>query len=213
MKYAITISDMTDAEYRQVIEFVSSMKFGGRPVQLVGTGEIGAAEHITTAQVTQAVANVAPALTGTTGERDDNGVPYNPEFHSAAKTKIKGGSWKLKKGGDRNAADAYAAQFTGKSTQPSVITPTVPAHPGIAPVTTFAPPPPPPVLGFPAGPAPVDYNTFFEFASGLMTSGKLSMDNLAQLNAVCGVADASAYQTNDAARAAAYQHLKAQFPN
>lgn len=46
-----------------------------------------------------------------TDELDSVGVPYNPEFHTANKSMKNDGTWKLKKGVDKAAAETYTAQY------------------------------------------------------------------------------------------------------
>lgn len=59
--------------------------------------------------------NTASAVTSTPdddGEVDANGVPWNEEFHAATKNKNNDGTWKKRKGVDKDALDAYEKKFS-----------------------------------------------------------------------------------------------------
>jgi hypothetical protein len=51
-------------------------------------------------------------------ELDKRGVPWSADHHAATKTQKKDGSWKAKKGGDKEALKAYEAQYIGTPSAP-----------------------------------------------------------------------------------------------
>ena len=61
---------------------------------------------------------VTPVAPVTDGELDDEGVPWNEEFHAKTKTTVNsinipnGKAWRLKRGVDKDAAEVYRQQFT-----------------------------------------------------------------------------------------------------
>lgn len=59
-----------------------------------------------------------PAAETATGELDDEGVPWNADFHASSKSQVNsinvpnGKAWRLKRGVDKDAAAEYKKQFT-----------------------------------------------------------------------------------------------------
>lgn len=98
-----------------------------------------------------------PAVETATGELDDEGVPWNPDFHASSRSQVNsmnvpnGKAWRLKRGVDKDAAAEYKKQFTGtidntpgsfsgtvSNTPPGTVTPaTVPGGvPGVTPAVS-----------------------------------------------------------------------------
>lgn len=85
---------------------------------------------------------------------DARGVPYDPRFYAATRGTNNDGSWKKRKGVDKDAVAAYEAQFThrpGMTTSAADFEAAAPtASPVQAPaVTAPTSPPPPPVAAMP----------------------------------------------------------------
>lgn len=140
-----------------------------------------------------AAAAVASRATVSTGELDDTGVPWHPEYHASTKTKTVKGQWSLKKGVDKEAAERWRA-----------------AHAKSAPVAAA------PAMQMPAAPTPPagaghfapDYGTWYTAFQQAMQSGRITEAVMNHINTTAGVPDASHYATNDNARAVSYPMLR-----
>lgn len=159
-----------------------------------------------------AAAAVASRATVSTGELDDTGVPWHPEYHASTKTKTVKGQWSLKKGVDREAAERWRAAHAKSATTPNVPSTTLTVAqlppqthamqmPG-APGAVAAPQPPAPTL------TPVDYGTWYTAFQQAMQTGRVTEAVVNHINATAGVPDASHYATNDNARAISYPMLR-----
>ena len=76
-------------------------------------------------------------------EVDSNGVPWNAEFHATTKGTNNDGTWKKKRGVDKDAVLAYESQFTSVETPPAttapVVVPTVESPPVVVPTVETPP--------------------------------------------------------------------------
>ncbi len=120
---------------------------------------------------------------------DAAGVVWHPEHHSSAQTKTKNGKWVRKKGGNKEAATAYEAQFSDHS----LPAPTMPGLPG---------------LTIPTAPD-VDYDTqLLPLWQQMATANTLPMDAIDQILANHGVhGDYVQIQTNAEIRSQIYTLL------
>lgn len=78
-----------------------------------------------------------------TGDLDTDGLPWNEEFHASTKGQNNDGTWKLKRGCDKEAFEAWKAEYlAGGDTEPVVsvapAAPVTPAAPSV-PTTPTAP--------------------------------------------------------------------------
>lgn len=167
------------------------------------------------------------------GELDSAGIPWNADVHANTKTKTDDGRWRARRGVDKAALAAYNAQFAGQARptpawtpppqQPSTVqtqpvagvTPDVAAfafaaQPGPAYGTAFAPPAAPaPVAPQPEHPQAIDYEQhWYPMFAKLFQSGKLTTENMEQINALAGVADPNTYVTDARARAISFQYFQ-----
>ena len=76
---------------------------------------------------------------------NDAGIPWSAEFHASTQKQNNDGSWKARKGVDKEALKAYEAQFFNAvsetaTTPPASSTPATPPAPPKKPVTPPAPP-------------------------------------------------------------------------
>lgn len=72
-----------------------------------------------------------------TGDLDTDGLPWNEEFHASTKGQNNDGTWKLKRGCDKEAFEAWKAEYlAGSDTAPAA--PVIPAAP-TAPSVPVAP--------------------------------------------------------------------------
>lgn len=111
------------------------------------------AEAKAKAAAQQQQAPQTPAAGGDTppaNDVDKDGVPWDARIHSAGKTKVKAGTWKLKKGVDKALVEQVTAellaQTAGANTPPATETAAPPAAntPAPAPAPSQAPVTPPP---------------------------------------------------------------------
>jgi len=90
---------------------------------------------------------------------DAAGLPWDARIHSSSKERIANGTWKIKRGVDRNLVAQFQAEYLGKSPTPisePTVTPKVEVTDNVPP----PPPPPPPPFQLPsdtAGTAPATY--------------------------------------------------------
>lgn len=174
MKYAIIISEMTEAELSAVSNWLD-----GRGAQVEpSTSMTGIAAKVATAFGAPAGASAqdpfaAPAGLSPAGptpppppfaapagapEVDARGIPHNAQFHADSKRQNANGSWARRKGVDKDACEAWEASFARTApTPPAGQQPTPPAAP--QPTTQeinakFAPGLPPQGQTIPAPSAP-----------------------------------------------------------
>lgn len=112
---------------------------------------------------TDSGATAAPAASGV--DVDSAGLPYDVRIHSAGKSKIANGTWKLKKGVDKALVDQVNAQNKQLLATPLPTTaPTLPAGAAALPSLPAALPTLPPVLPIPAAEIVVtDYPSFAQY--------------------------------------------------
>lgn len=128
-------------------------------------------------------ATAAPAASGV--ELDSAGLPYDVRIHSAGKSKIADGTWKLKKGVDKGLVaqvNAQNKQLLGQAlpaaTPDAAVLPTLPTLPaGAAALPTL-----PPVVAVPDATAEIvvtDYPSFAQFvAQQVVKHGQKATDEL-----------------------------------
>lgn len=114
-------------------------------------------------------ATQAPALSD---EVDSSGLPYDARIHNDGKTKKVDGTWKIKKGLDRNYAATVEAELRSRLQTRVAAAPTSPS--------TGAPPPPP-NLQAPASTG-MGFKDFLKKVMTLVTAGTLTQD---QVNKCC----------------------------
>lgn len=88
---------------------------------------------------------------------NDAGIPWSAEFHASTQKQNNDGSWKARKGVDKEALKAYEAQFlnTGSETSDVPPAPSTPATPP-APPSANTPPNPPSTPATPPAPPKAD---------------------------------------------------------
>lgn len=139
-------------------------------------------------------ATAAPAASGV--ELDSAGLPYDVRIHSAGKSKIADGTWKLKKGVDKGLVaqvNAQNKQLLGQAlpaaTPDTAALPTLPTLPaGAAALPTL-----PPVVAVPDATAEIvvtDYPSFAQFvAQQVVKHGQKATDELNRGLAHYGLVD------------------------
>lgn len=133
---------------------------------------------------------------------DDDGMPYNADFHSDPPTMTAKGLWRAKRGKTAEADAARAAFKAGGGNVEAPVITTVPAMtlPGM---TTDLPAP---------APAPVSITKLAEKIGGMMRRGVIDAPTVSGMyTSVTKASDAAAamqvFNTNETARAALYSQL------
>lgn len=152
------------------------------------------------------------APTSSNQEVDVEGLPWDERIHSNGRTKVKNGTWKVKKGLDENVLYQVRQELKARYSQP--LTQTIPAVVPQAPVTPALPtnvtpitPAPvqapvvaPPIPTFSAGHTLDSFKNNFAMVVGtLITQGKLTQEYVNQLKAYWGVGEI--WQASDAHKA------------
>jgi len=142
---------------------------------------------------------------------DAAGVPYNPMFHSDAKTKTDKGLWRARRNmtaEQKAAAEQFAASFKAPAYQPQQPAGNQWPLQQPAPEAYHQPAPPPPHQPQ-AGPRPVDYGTWYKLWASLHQDGRghLNNDLVAEMNHTAGVPNTAQYVHNDGARAISYDYM------
>jgi hypothetical protein len=127
-------------------------------------------------------------ITGTeVPEVDANGMPWDPDIHAATKSKKADGTWVARRGKSEEAAAALAAfKAGGAGVEPPADVPPAAEEPTAAPVTGM-PNASAPVAGMPTATAPADMpppvtnEQMIENVTRLMSSGKLSQEDYAEI--------------------------------
>ncbi len=174
----LSFSELSAHEAIELTECYKAMKSGQTPD--------------TVAAVTEEP-TVTETVTPVSDDVDANGVKWMDEFHSSNKTKKADGTWKLKKGYNKAAYEAF---LNGD-------TPSVPVAP-VAPEPMMQPPVP-----NPAAPAVaiIDYNSFATLFSNLYQQGKITDVEINRIYAETATSDPAEYVTDDAKRQKAYELL------
>lgn len=116
MSRTITLTmEVTDEEGQAIFD-----KFMQEASAVVHTGTTAptVAENNTVTNVTPKGGEVP------TGETDERGVVWHPDFHASTKTMTKKGAWKKKKGADDKALEAYEKGFTQSASPMANMQPT-----------------------------------------------------------------------------------------
>lgn len=219
MMRSITFNDLSHDELTYLSRAYENMKKGS-------DAEWDAAEPKSSAitiEQAQVVANQptppqqsgipAPAL-DRANEIDATGVPYNAQFHASSKAKTAKGEWRLKKGVDKDAAEAWKNQHARGNTAGSVqdnvpVAPQPPSAPQMN--QTYAPPAAPVAPQVPLPQEPVqapDYGTWHQLFTQLWQTGRLTQQHVEQMNSQANVPDASQYVSNDQARGISYLYMQ-----
>lgn len=211
----VSFGGLTVDQARRLTDLYESLIGAGTPVSYAATEYDTARELVeqppvtilTTAQAQDIAAGrpVAPVAQTVATSFDQTGVPYNPDYHTSTRAITVKGEWKLRKGVNKDAAEAWRRQHAGKGTvQASAPSPTPPAAPAVAQqVMPSAPNPTPPAATY----AP-DYGTWYGTFGAAHASGKMTEAVLNQINAAAGVPDASHYASNEHARAVSFPMLQ-----
>jgi len=143
----------------------------------------------------QSAPQAVPASPQAATAVDNYGVPYHADLHQPGKIKADG-SWHPRKG-QKEAADAWAAEHANAAAQPQA------GFPGFAQQQQ---------AGFPgfAPQAPVvDYAEFSRLSNALMNVGRLTVDMAMRMCSEAGIINPAELATNDIARSAIYAKLAA----
>lgn len=112
--------------------------------------------------------DIPPPPAGPGGaETDSAGYPWDERIHPSSRERVKGGTWKLKRGIDKGVVALVQAELRQGM---RVDTPPPPAAPEA--VATIAPPPP----AAPAAPAPggLDFAGMLQRVTGAVTAGTMT---------------------------------------
>lgn len=166
-------------------------------------------------QVNQSAAPAAaPAGQTANPDVDAFGVPWNPAIHTSTRNRIQSGAWKLKKGVDKAAAQAWIArhqrqpgaqadaqsQMTAPAGAPTP--PAAPMPPLTAAANLPAAPmnmPPLPTAGEVVYPDP-GYGAWYEKFMALYQAGRLLAGTMEEMMRQGGVANVGEYENNARAR-------------
>lgn len=204
---AVTFEDLSPDQVRAMVDFYEKMKSAPHTAAPpITIGELATPEAVARLNELQVPTVQAAPQSAGPGELDQDGVPYNPQFHSSSKRMTAKGQWALRKGVDKDAAAAWAK--TSRTAQPA--SPTVQTAPTIAnpmtgqhvPMTGV--PTLPPVQ---AAPPAVDYETFADLYGKLAQEGKLTRPVIDDINARIGISASSEYYHDAGKRSAGYQEL------
>lgn len=202
---SVSFGGLTVEQARRLTDLYESLIGTGAPVSYAAT-EYDAARELVEQPTAHAPASVAAPVAQTAEPSvDQTGVPYNPDYHTSTRAITVKGEWKLRKGVNKNAAEAWRRQHAGKKTvQASAPIVTPAAAPAVAQqVMPSAPSPTPPATTY----AP-DYGTWYGAFGAAHASGKMTEAVLNQINAAAGVPDASHYASNEHARAVSFPMLQ-----
>lgn len=157
------------------------------------------------------------------GALDSRGVPWHADFHAASMTKTQAGEWKKRKGGDKDAIEAYERQFTAPQPGPIVETVEIPAFmqrqpapatPVAAPAMPPMPAPVPAAMPMPPVPtaaAPVSYDEMiavFNEVGARIGAERVSAETL-RIYGVIGITDPNVLTTDETMRAKLVAQLRA----
>lgn len=200
---SVSFGGLTVDQARRLTDLYETLIGSGAPVSYA-VNEYDAARALVEQQPAPASAApvAAPAAQHAAPDVDHTGVPYHPDYHTSTRVVTAKGEWKLRKGVNKDAAEAWRRQHTGKQSAASA--------PAAAPVPV-APVAPPVMPSAPGTATPVyipDYGTWYTAFGAAHASGKITEAVMNQINATAGVPDASHYIGNDQARAISYPMLQ-----
>lgn len=110
--------EVTEIEIGKLLEHFGTRS--GVTIHGLESPVAGQAETVVTTTTTEPMSNQ--------GDVNDKGVPWNEEFHASTKTVNQDGSWKARKGVDKDALKAYEQQFTSQPVAtPEAVPQTAPA--------------------------------------------------------------------------------------
>jgi len=110
------------------------------------------------------------------GDLDANDLPWDPRIHSSSKAKNKDGTWRYKRGVNKDAVATVEAELKGL-----LSTPVAPPPPPVQ--ETAAPPPPPPAQETVAPPPPVEGVTvpaFLQLVTANIVAKKWTREEIEQ---------------------------------
>lgn len=147
-----------------------------------------------------------------TAERDGDGMPWNPEYHSDPRSFTADGLWRAKRGSADAAKDARAKFKAAGGVTVSVTAPTEAAYAAIAshaamPDTTVRMPTMP--VTAPILPPPVSMDALVTKITGMMQRGVINVDTVSSLYQRVGIKDGAECGTNETARSALFAELVA----
>ena len=130
-------------------------------------------------------------------ELDNQGIPHDIRIHASSKAKVATGSWRSKRGVDKDLLAqvvaelkaAYSGSPVVEAPAPLVTQPAEPIVPVVAPPVVEAPTPiAPPVLNVSSGHSVETFKkNFVMIIASLITEGKIAQDYINQLKAHFGV--------------------------
>ena len=157
---------------------------------------------------------VEPEVTET-AERDGDGMPWNPDYHSDPRSFTADGLWRAKRGSADAAKDARAKfKAAGGVTVP--VAPVVAATTGMPDTTVRMPTMPDTNVRMPTMPVaasilppPVSMDALVTKITGMMLRGVINVDTVSSLYQRVGIKDGAECDTNETARSALFAELVA----
>lgn len=163
---------------KAAINELSTEKVSTRSVEVV-TEDLTSEEVVEEEEMEEVPSKFAPTRIG---EEDVEGVPWNSKFHASSKEKNQDGTWRAKRGVDKNALKEYKSEFV--KTPAPVETPVIPSTPSVpsTPVVTQTAPTLPPMPSMNAGHTLETFIANFPVVvANLITEKKIDQNYINQL--------------------------------